>query len=96
MEKIIFTFELVKKFNAKAIESSLQTQDILYLVDKGRLAELKADVCRYILQILQDIEAGDNSYFLWNSSEVNKRLEELYNLGCDGAIEKFFQFGYWT
>jgi hypothetical protein len=88
-----FTFENLKTFNASAIEASLETQDCLYLIGLNRAEELKADVCRYVLLALSD---DDHSYFMWYSAKINNCIAELYELGYDGAIIKFFEYGYWT
>lgn len=92
MERITFTFELLKNFNRKDIEATIETQDTLYVIELSRINELKADVARYILAALDD----DSSYFMWYSAKANQKLAELYDLGCDGAIERFFTYGRWT
>jgi hypothetical protein len=93
INQIRFTFEMVKNFNHKTIESTLETHERLYLFDHGRIAELKSDVARYILAILDD---ADNTSFIWYSKQINKRLDELCQMGCQPAVERFFKFGYWT
>jgi hypothetical protein len=93
MALVTFTFEQVKQFNAANLESTLDTQERLYLVGFGRVNELKADIARYLLQVLGD---EDHSYFMWYSAQVNRRIVELSSLGCEEAVARFFDYGYWT
>jgi hypothetical protein len=93
METPTFTFEMLSKFNAKDVEMSLGTQEALYLIDFSRINELKADIARYILSILN---SEDHDYFMWDSAQINKRINELVTLGCEGAVTRFFEYGYWT
>lgn len=87
-----FTYEHVANFNRPTIQNSWDAQRMLYLVKLMRVNELKMDICSYLIQIMDDEE---NGYFMWHSSQINKKLVELHNLGCSADIEKFFEYGYW-
>lgn len=77
------------------LEGNVDTFNRLSVFDEGRLSDrINSLKCRVAVYRIQIAEGDEDSALLGRL--VEKTLAELLELGCEGAVTKFREVGYWT